>query len=78
MPKSSNQAISIISSTVNSPTAKAKRTSVFEALASLGINAGADGDLTNLAADVGSTYESSPMLGTPEGNASPAIATAHR
>lgn len=77
-PQSSNQAISIISSTVNSPAVKAKRTSVFEILASLGINAGADGDLTNLATNVGSTYEADPMLGTPAGNPSPAIAMAHR
>ncbi|HEY9662905.1 MAG TPA: DUF6603 domain-containing protein, partial [Allocoleopsis sp.] len=66
-PQSSNQAISIIGSTVNSSAVKAKRTSIFQALASLGIDAGSDGDLTNFASNIGSSYQADPLLGTPEG-----------
>jgi len=67
LPQSSNQAISIIGNTVNSSAVQTKRTSVFQALASLGIDAGSDGDLTHFANNIGSSYQADPLLGTPEG-----------
>ena len=40
------------------------RTSVFDALASLGVNAGANGDLTHLAANPTAAFIASPMIGS--------------
>jgi hypothetical protein len=45
----------------------AKRTSLFNALADLGINAGWNGDLSDLQENLGVNYQALPMVGTPDG-----------
>ncbi len=61
------QVLNLISQTLTSDAVKAKRTSLFEALAALGVNAGTDGDLSTDQQNVGLNYQGLPMVGTPDG-----------
>ncbi|MBW4464895.1 MAG: hypothetical protein KME07_05580 [Pegethrix bostrychoides GSE-TBD4-15B] len=66
-PQSNAQVLSLISQTLASDAVKTKRTSLFEALAALGVNAGTDGDLSADQQNVGLNYQGLPMVGTPDG-----------
>nr|RNJ67924.1 MAG: hypothetical protein EDM05_17615 [Leptolyngbya sp. IPPAS B-1204] len=66
-PATNNQALTLISQTLTNATVQAKRSSLFAALATLGVNAGMDGDLSDVQQNLGSNYQALPMVGTPDG-----------